>query len=109
MKSLASKYGGWAVVTGATAGIGKSFAHQLARDGMYVVLVARSEDAIQDTAEELRTQYAVQTRVLALDLSHPMAAETVDLEPLDLDVGLAHALTWLHKALFSRAFHFDLA
>ena len=88
MNSLASKYGGWAIVTGATAGIGKSFAQQLARDGMHVVLVARSEDALQETAEELRTQYAVQTRVLALDLSQPMAAETVDLETLDLDVGL---------------------
>ena len=88
MKSLASKYGGWAVVTGATAGIGKNFAHQLARDGMHIVLVARSEDALHETSEELRTEYAIQTRVLALDLAHPMAAETVDLETLDLDVGL---------------------
>lgn len=88
MKSFASRYGGWAVVTGATAGIGKSFAHQLARDGMHIVLVARSGDALQETAEELRTQYAIQTRVLALDLAHSMAAETLDLETLDLDVGL---------------------
>lgn len=88
MKSLTAKYGGWAVVTGATAGIGKSFAHQLAREGMHVVLVARSEDALQATAEELQTRYAIQTRVLALDLAHPIAAETLDLETLDLDVGL---------------------
>lgn len=88
MKSHATKYGGWAVVTGATSGIGKSLAHQLAREGMHIVLVARSEDALHETAEELQTQYAIQTRVLALDLAHPLAAETVDLETLDLDVGL---------------------
>ena len=88
MKSLTTKYGGWAVVTGASSGIGKSFADQLARAGMNVVLVARSEEALHKTAEELRTQFSVQTRVLALDLAHPIAAETLDLETLDLDVGL---------------------
>lgn len=88
MNSFATKYGGWAVVTGATAGIGKSFAHQLARDGMHIVLVARSCDALQKTAAELRSQYAIQTRVLALDLGRPVSAETVDLETVDLDVGL---------------------
>lgn len=88
MKSLTTKYGGWAIVTGATSGIGKSFAHQSAREGMNVVLVARSENALQETADELRTQFAVQTRVLALDLADSAAAETLDLETLDLDIGL---------------------
>ena len=87
MKSLTTKYR-WPVVTGATASIGQGFAQQLARGGMHVVLVARSEDALYDTAEKLRTQFAIQTPVLALDLPHAIAAETVDLETLDLDVGL---------------------
>ena len=88
MKSLTKKYGSWAVVTGASSGIGRSFAHQLARAGMNVVLVARSEDALNRTADELRSQYAVQTRVLALDLSSAVTREILDQETLDLDVGL---------------------
>jgi short-subunit dehydrogenase len=43
MKTLCKKYGVWAVVTGASSGIGRQFAQLVARDGMNVVLVARSE------------------------------------------------------------------
>jgi short-subunit dehydrogenase len=88
MKSLTSRYGGWAIVTGATSGIGRSFAEQLARSGMNLVLVARTEAALQQTAKELQSQYSIQTRVLALDLTNSIARETLDLETLDLDVGL---------------------
>lgn len=88
MKSLSTKYGGWAIVTGASSGIGKSFAHLVARDGMNVVLVARSEGALKETAGELHSRYSVQTRVLALDLTEPITRETLDRETLDLDVGL---------------------
>ena len=88
MKSLTTTYGTWAVVTGASSGIGKSFAHHLARVGMNVVLVSRSENALEKAADELRSQYGIQTRVLALDLTQSIARETLDLETLDLDVGL---------------------
>ena len=88
MKTLSTKYGGWAVVTGASSGIGRSFAHLVARDGMNVVLVARSEDALKETADELHSRYSVQTRVLALDLTEPLSRETLDRETVDLDVGL---------------------
>lgn len=88
MRSLTSKYGRWAVITGASSGIGRSFAERLARAGMNLVLVARSEGALQQTAEELHSRYAVRTRVLALDLTDSIARETLDVETLDLDVGL---------------------
>ena len=88
MTSLTTKYGTWAVVTGASSGIGRSFSRHLARAGMNVVLVSRSQDALEETADELRSEFAVRTRVLALDLTEPLARETVDLETLDLDVGL---------------------
>ena len=88
MKSLTSKYGGWAIITGASSGIGRSFAEQLARTGMNLVLVARTESALRQTAKELHSKYSIQTRVLALDLADPIARETLDLETLDLDVGL---------------------
>jgi short-subunit dehydrogenase len=88
MKSLTIRYGGWAIVTGATSGIGKSFAEQLARSGMHLVLVARSEDRLQDTANDLQERYGIRSRAMPLDLSLPLSAETLDLETRDLDVGL---------------------
>ena len=88
MKSLSAKYGGWAVVTGASSGIGRSIAERLAADGMNLVLVARSEQPLQETADELRSRYSIQTRVLSLDLADPISPETLDLETIDLDVGL---------------------
>jgi len=88
MRSLTTKYGAWAVVTGASSGIGRSFADQLAQAGMNIVLVARSENALRKTADGLQARYTIQTRVLALDLTAPVARETLDLETLDLDIGL---------------------
>ncbi len=88
MRSLTSKYGGWAVVTGATSGIGRSFAEHLARAGLNLVLVARSEAALKEAELEFRRRHAIRTRVLALDLTRPLSRETLDLETRDLDVGL---------------------
>ena len=88
MKSLTCTYAGWGVITGATSGIGRSFAEQLAQAGMNLVLVARSTEALEWLSHELRARYAIQTRVLALDLAEPISRETLDLETLDLDVGM---------------------
>jgi hypothetical protein len=88
MSTKTSPYGPWAVVTGASSGIGRSFAEQLARTGHNVVLVARSQDALERTADELQTRYAVQTRVLPLDLAERRARASLDVNTRDLDVGL---------------------
>jgi short-subunit dehydrogenase len=47
------KYGEWAVVTGATDGLGKEYARELARRGMKVVLISRNPEKLQRVADEL--------------------------------------------------------
>ncbi|MFC8503102.1 SDR family NAD(P)-dependent oxidoreductase [Pedococcus sp. NPDC057267] len=58
-----------ALVTGATAGIGLSFAHQLAERGHDVVLVARNRARLENVSDDLRAKYRVSTEILVADLS----------------------------------------
>jgi len=67
--ALKSSYGSWALVTGASAGIGTEFARQLAKDGLNVVLVARRKDRLDEIAKELTGTYGVEARVVCADLS----------------------------------------
>ena len=61
--------GSWALVTGATAGIGESFTRLLAENSYNIVLVARDLPRLNERALQLQTQYKVQTHVIQADLS----------------------------------------
>jgi len=68
---------GLAVVTGASAGLGRSFARELARRGHDLLLVARREDRLTALCDELRAQHGCSARALAADLSQPEGPSAV--------------------------------
>lgn len=85
---LLERYGPWALVTGASSGIGEGLARALAEHGFDLVLVARRHDRLQAIAGELARQFGVSTRTVEIDLAVPGAAARVADAVDDLDVGL---------------------
>ena len=85
---LRDRYGEWALVTGASAGIGAEFARWLARNGVSCALAARRADRLESLAEELRNTWGVETRVVAADLRTPEAAERLADAVSDLEIGM---------------------
>ncbi len=85
---IAAKYGPWAVVTGASAGIGEEFARQLAEEGLNLVLIARREERLHELAEELKAKNGILTRVVAIDLVDAGSLDAIDAATNDIEVGL---------------------
>jgi hypothetical protein len=83
-----SKYGPWALVTGASDGIGREFARELAQRGINVILVARRRPLLQQLAEELTRQHGIETQVIDADLTHDADVERVIAATKDIEVGL---------------------
>jgi uncharacterized protein len=88
MTDLLERYGPAALVTGASSGIGSSFATVLAAQGFDLVLVARRRDRLDAAATALHDQHGVEVTVLEIDLAEPTAAQQVLDATSALDVGL---------------------
>jgi uncharacterized protein len=84
---FASKYGPWAVVAGASDGVGAAFAEGLAERGVNVVLLARRQAVLDEVAASITEQTGAQTRTLAVDLAEPGATAAVADSTRDLEVG----------------------
>jgi short-subunit dehydrogenase len=82
------QYVPWALTTGASYGIGKALADQIAAAGLNVALVARNEVKLRALAAELETRHGIETAVLAADLAEAEAVAHVETATSGLDVGL---------------------
>ncbi|XP_018315052.1 very-long-chain 3-oxoacyl-CoA reductase [Mycetomoellerius zeteki] len=81
--------GKWAVVTGATDGLGKAYAKALAEQGMDIVLVSRSLSKLKDVATEIEQKYSVETRVVEADLTEgQIVYAEIGKATQDLEVGV---------------------
>ncbi|MGH1490314.1 MAG: SDR family NAD(P)-dependent oxidoreductase [Acidimicrobiales bacterium] len=85
---LASKYGPWALITGASSGIGAEFAKRIAADGVNVVIAARRIDRLESLAEELRTIHGVAVRPVQADLSSVEGIDAIEKAVADVDLAI---------------------
>lgn len=88
MSEFYKKYGPWAIVTGASSGIGREFCIQLAALGFNLVMVARREDRLQQLHEKLNSDFGIQTEIAAVDLSASDFIEKITPKTKALPVGL---------------------
>ena len=82
------RFGPWALVTGASSGIGREFARQVAGAGINVVLVARRENLLKQAGSEFSKRYGVEHRVVVLDVSREDFIGQLAFATDDLDIGL---------------------
>ena len=85
------RFGPWAVVTGASSGIGEEAARQLAANGFNLVLVARREALLEKLGDTLGRRHSIDHRIIAADLSTEEGQRRVAAGTEDLDVGLLFA------------------
>lgn len=87
--SFADRYGPWAVVLGASEGLGEAFAHGVAARGVNVVVVARRSEPVHGVADAITRAHGVQARALTLDLASAGFLERLAETTGTLEVGLA--------------------
>src|SRR4051812_12607888 len=82
------RYGPWAVIAGASEGLGAEFARQIAARGVNVVLLARRAEKLTEVATEVRARSGVEVRIASVDLAGANVLEEVRAATADLEIGL---------------------
>nr|XP_019610373.1 PREDICTED: very-long-chain 3-oxoacyl-CoA reductase-B-like [Rhinolophus sinicus] len=82
-------HGAWAVVTGATSGIGRAYAHELARRGLNIVLISRNLSKLEHEAKEIERLHGRVTRVIQADFTGGLEIyEAIKAGLKDLEIGV---------------------
>lgn len=83
------KFGSWAVVTGCTDGIGKAYAEKLAKLGLNMVLVSRTEEKLKNQAKEIQEKFKVETKIIAADFTEQTSIyDEIKQQLSNLDIGV---------------------
>lgn len=88
MTDFAAKYGRWAVVAGASEGIGACLADELGARGLDLILIARNGPLLDEVAAGVRARHGVEVRPLVLDLTTPDMGDRLATATEGLEVGL---------------------
>lgn len=91
------RYGPWAVVAGASEGIGRAYAHALAEKGIDLVMIARRSELLEEEARLLRRRHRVNVETASMDLAAPDLAERFAMLIEGKDVG-----TLVYNACYSK-------
>ena len=86
--NFSQRYGPWAIVAGASEGLGAEYATRLASRGLNLILIARRSELLKTLATQLAEKYKIRTKALVIDLSSPDAAEQVIQQTMDFETGL---------------------
>lgn len=81
-------YGPWALIAGASVGLGAAFASALAQRGVNLVLIARRTGPLEARSAELQDRYGISVKTIPMDLAAPDMLETIAAATAELEIGL---------------------
>ena len=90
-RGFRERYGPWAIVAGASEGLGAAYARALARRGLHLVLIARRTDPLEKLAAEIRARDGVEVHGITADLASAETTARIAAEAARLEIGL---LVW---------------